>query len=103
VCRRSSAPRSPPADTLALLFSGKLDLFAVPALGELRARGLVRPARFLPPWALDPGWVLSYLTLNTFIGRIDLTAVGAAMADILDHCPRVDIQMPDVSGEVVGT
>jgi uncharacterized protein (TIGR02421 family) len=91
------------ADSLALLFSGKLDLFAVPALGELRARGLVRPARFLPPWALDPGWVLSYLTLNTFIGRIDLTAASAAMADLLEHCPRVDIRMPPVSGEVVGT
>src|SRR6056297_1532916 len=35
------------SDTLALLFSGKLDLFAVPALAELRAQGLVQPARFL--------------------------------------------------------
>jgi len=35
------------ADTLALLFAGKLDLFAVPALGVLRSHGLVRPSRFL--------------------------------------------------------
>ncbi len=91
------------ADSLALLFSGKLDLAAVPALGELRARGLVRPARFLPPWALDPGWVLSYLTLNTFIGRIDLSAVSEAMSDILEQCPRVDIVLPTPSAEVVGT
>jgi len=79
------------SDTLALLFSGKLDLFAVPALAELRAQGLVQPARFLPPWALDPSWVLSYLTLNTFMSHIDLTAVTEAMSDVLAHCPRVEV------------
>lgn len=80
------------ADTLALLFSGKLDLFAIPALAELRSQGLVRPARFLPPWASDPGWVLAHLTLNSFLANIDLRAVTTAMADVLQHCPRVDIQ-----------
>jgi uncharacterized protein (TIGR02421 family) len=79
------------ADTLALLFSGKLDLFSVPALGELRAMGLVQPARFLPPWALDPGWVLAHLTLNSFIANIDLSGVTDAMADVLEHCPHVEI------------
>jgi uncharacterized protein (TIGR02421 family) len=86
------------SDSLALLFSGKLDLAAVPALGVLRSEGLVVPARFLPPWALDPGWVLSYLTLNTFVGRIDLTAVSAAMSEILDQCPRVHIAFRDDAG-----
>jgi uncharacterized protein (TIGR02421 family) len=79
------------ADTLALLFSGKLDLFAVPALGELRAMGLVQPARFLPPWASDPGWVLAHLTLNSFMAGVDLSSVTEAMADVLEHCPRVEI------------
>ena len=82
------------ADTLALLFAGKLDLFAVPALAELRAMGLVRPARFLPPWAADPGWVLAHLTLNTFLAGIDLAGVSAAMADVLEHCPRVEVALP---------
>jgi uncharacterized protein (TIGR02421 family) len=82
------------ADTLALLFSGKLDLFAIPALGELRSQGLVQPAQFLPPWASDPGWVLAHLTLNTFLNNIDLNAVSLAMADLLDQCPRVEIRSP---------
>lgn len=82
-------------DTLALLFSGKLDVYSIPALGELRSQGLVQPARFLPPWASDPGWILAHLTLNTFMAGIDLTAVSEAMADVLVHCPRVEIQFPD--------
>jgi uncharacterized protein (TIGR02421 family) len=86
------------ADTLALLFSGKLDLFSIPALGELRRRGLVKPATFLPPWAADPGWVLAHLTLNSFLARIDLTAVTEAMADVLEHCPRVDVRIPERAG-----
>ena len=83
------------ADTLALLFSGKLDLFSIPALGELRSQGLVIPAKFLPPWAADPGWVLAHLTLNTFMTGIDLDAVSAAMADLLEHCPQVEIRYPN--------
>ncbi len=65
-------------DTLGLLFSGKLDIWSIAALGELRSQGLVKPAKYLPPWALDPGWVLSHLTLNAFIANVDLTVDGRA-------------------------
>jgi uncharacterized protein (TIGR02421 family) len=83
------------ADALGLLFAGKLDLGAIPALAELRALGLCQPARHLPPWASDPGWVLTWLTLSTFNSRIDLDAVGASIGRMLDRCPRVEIAMPD--------
>ena len=85
------------ADTLALLFSGKLDLFAIPALAELRSQGLVKPPKFLPPWASDPGWVLAHLTLSSFLANIDLGVVSEAMADVLEHCPRVEIQFPEAA------
>jgi uncharacterized protein (TIGR02421 family) len=89
-----AAFRAGRADTLGLLFSGKLDLFAIPALGELRSQGLVQRARFVPPWASDPGWVLAHLTLNTFMADIDLSAVTDAMSEVLEHCPRVDVELP---------
>ena len=82
------------ANTLALLFAGKLDLVAVPALAELRSIGLVQPARFLPPWAADPSWILAHLTLNSFLAGIDLNSVSEAMADILKDCPRVEVSLP---------
>lgn len=78
------------SDTLGLLFAGKLDMSAIPALGDLRRRGLCRRARFLPPWAAEPGWVLSYLTLSTFVTRVDLTAVVAGVKQALEQCPPPD-------------
>ncbi|HSP28582.1 MAG TPA: flavohemoglobin expression-modulating QEGLA motif protein [Ilumatobacteraceae bacterium] len=90
-----AAFRAGRADTIGLLFAGKLDLFAIPALAELRRLGLVRPARFAPPWATDPGWILSHLTLMTFMADIDLSAVTSAIADLLDHCPRIETHLPE--------
>jgi len=80
------------SDTLGLLFVGKLDLQAIPALGELRASGVCRPARFLPPWALDPGWLLTYLTLNTFMANVDLAATMEGVREGLSHCPKVPVR-----------
>ncbi|MEQ8436455.1 MAG: flavohemoglobin expression-modulating QEGLA motif protein [Ilumatobacter fluminis] len=79
------------ADTVALLFSGKLDLWSVAALAELRDAGLVNPARFLPPWASDPSWVLTHLTLSTFQAGIDLDVVTEHIAELLEQVPAVDI------------
>ena len=85
------------SDVIGLLFAGKLDMSAIPALAELRSRGLCQPARFVPPWALDPGWVLTYLTLSTFMAAIDLDAVAGAIGEILDRCPKVEIRIPSTN------
>ncbi len=81
-------------DTLGLLFAGKLDIWSIAALAELRSMGLVRPARFVPPWASEPGWVLSHLTLGAFASTIDMSTVADAVGDILAHCPKVDVELP---------
>lgn len=44
---------------------------------------------------MDPGWVLTWLTLSTFMSRIDRDRVSTAMGDLLDRSPRVAVQMPD--------
>lgn len=85
------------SDILALFFAGKLDLSALPALAELRSLGLCRPARFIPPWAQDPGWVLSYLTLSTFLSGIDLNAVALQVEESLKKCAQVELLPPGVN------
>jgi uncharacterized protein (TIGR02421 family) len=77
------------ADCLRIVFAGKLDLHAIPALCELHQLGLCRRARFLPPWASDPRSVLTWLTYSTFAASIDLSTVSAAVGRLLERAPVV--------------
>lgn len=81
-------------DCIGTLFTGKLDLADVPALVELRRLGLCRPPVHLPPWVLDPGWVLTWLTYSTFVAAIDLTRISQAATHLLDRAPRLEISRP---------
>ncbi|MCA9710031.1 MAG: DUF1704 domain-containing protein [Myxococcales bacterium] len=56
-------------DCLELLFTGKLDLRDIPAMAELRRRGLCRRPRYVPPWVSDPRRLLAYFALTDVIGR----------------------------------
>ncbi len=56
-------------DCLELLVTGKLDLQDIPAMIELRRRGLCKRPRFLPPWASDPRRLVAYFALTDAIWR----------------------------------
>ena len=75
---------------MGTLFAGKLDLFDIPALVELRRLGLCRSPVHRPPWVLDPGWALTWLTYSTFVSAIDLAAVSDAVGHVLDRAPQLD-------------
>ncbi len=77
------------ADVLMLLFCGKLDLDDVPVLGQLADMGLLKPPRFLPNWAADRRFLVSYLAYSGFLGRISMGRVHERYADLLDHVPTV--------------
>lgn len=77
-------------DCVGTLFVGKLDLFDIPALVELRRLGLCRSPVHRPPWVLDPGWALTWLTYSTFVSAIDLAAVSRAVGHLLDRVPQLD-------------
>jgi uncharacterized protein (TIGR02421 family) len=80
-------------DCVGTLFVGKLDLQDIPALVELRRLGLCRSAVHRPPWVLDPGWALTWLTYSTFVNAIDLAAVADAMGHVLARAPRIDLDV----------
>jgi hypothetical protein len=63
-----------------LLFSGKFDLDDVEALLELRAAGLLAAPKYLPPWAADLRFLVSYLSYSVFLNEIDVAAVQARYA-----------------------
>jgi uncharacterized protein (TIGR02421 family) len=77
-------------DCVDTLFAGKLALDDIPALVELRRAGLCRAPVHRPPWVVDPGWALTWLTFSTFVAAIDLAAVSNAVGHLLDRTPRLD-------------
>lgn len=75
------------SDVLRLLFCGKLDLQDIPALCELANAGIVRAPRYAPTWAADPGYLLSYLALSSFLNTVDLKKIGARYREMLHDAP----------------
>jgi uncharacterized protein (TIGR02421 family) len=62
---------------IRLLFVGKIDLMDLEAMKQLREAGLVEEPAFMPPWATDLRYLLSYLAYSTFLNEIDLGHVAA--------------------------
>jgi uncharacterized protein (TIGR02421 family) len=77
------------ADVLQLLFCGKLSLADVPVLCELAEMGLLKAPKFLPPWASDRRFLVSYLAYSGFLGRVRMGKVHERYASILQTSPVV--------------
>ena len=59
-------------DCLPLIFCGKLDLEDIPVLSQLAKEGLCKKPKYLPPWASDKRFLLSYLAYSSFLNHIDM-------------------------------
>lgn len=79
------------SDCLLLLFCGKLDIEDIPVLCELAAMGLCRVPQYLPPWAADRRFLLSYLAYSSYLNSIDLAAIRDHYKSLLEHSPIVDL------------
>jgi len=90
-------------DCIRLLFAGKMDIDDMPAITTLAAHGLCTFPRFLPPWARDLRFVLSYIAYSSFLNRMNLERVREHYKDMLDRCapPMMSSQpMPPSDGSV---
>jgi uncharacterized protein (TIGR02421 family) len=83
-----SAGRS---DVVRLLFCGKLDLGDIPALAQLAKAGLLRAPQFVPPWAADPGHLLSYLAFSGFLNSVNLRRVSTRFHEMLGQVPALTL------------
>ncbi len=79
------------SDCLQLLFCGKLDIEDIPVLCELAAAGLCRLPEFVPPWAADRRFLLSYLAYSSYLNSIDLGTIRSHYASLLADSPKVDV------------
>lgn len=79
-------------DCIRLLFAGKLDIEDMPAITTLAAHGLCVFPRFLPPWARDLRFLLSYIAYSSFLNRMNLERVRDHYKDMLANCAPTQTQ-----------
>jgi uncharacterized protein (TIGR02421 family) len=72
-----AAVKTGDAQFIRLLFVGKVDLVDLEAMKMLLDEGLIDGPRFMPPWATDLRYLLSYLAYSTFLNEISLKDVVA--------------------------
>jgi uncharacterized protein (TIGR02421 family) len=77
------------ADLIRLLFVGKLDLEDIPALAILADMGELTPPEFLPDWAKDLRFVVSYLAYSSFLNRVKMPGFRDYYEDMLAKTPGV--------------
>ena len=78
-----AAVRAGEARYIELLFVGKLDLADLEAMKFLSEAGLLEAPRYVPPWARDLRYLLSYLAYSTFLNEINLTNVARRYEELL--------------------
>ena len=78
------------ADLLHLLFCGKLDIEDLGALAELAAAGYCKPPVFLPPWAEDLRFLLSYLAYSSFLNTVNLSALRHHYGELTQTAPKLN-------------
>ena len=75
------------ADCLPLLFCGKMDLEDVPALAQLTEAGLCGAPAFLPPWAADRRYLVTFLSYSHFLSQAGLEQGRTHYHELLTHTP----------------
>jgi len=85
-------------DCIRLLFAGKLDIEDMPAVTMLAAHGLCVQPRFLPPWARDLRFLVSYIAYSSFLNRMNLEQVRGHYKEMLAMCVKPDsLRSPDAA------
>lgn len=77
------------ADCIRMLFVGKLDLEMIPALCRLAERGLVQPAKFLPPWVSDLRFLVCALAYASSMSLTPTPNVLSRMQTLLEDAPQL--------------
>ena len=77
------------SDLIRVLFVGKLDIEDIPALAQLASQKRIMPPKFMPPWASDLRFLVSYMAYSAFLNQVKMPGFQAYYARELDEVPDV--------------
>lgn len=60
------------ADLIRIAFSGKLDIEDLPAIAYLAGEGELIAPKYMPPWAKDLRFLVSYLAYSSFLNQVKM-------------------------------
>lgn len=77
------------ADLIRVAFTGKLDIEDLPALAYLAGKGELAPPKFMPPWAKDLRFLVSYLAYSSFLNQVKMPGFQRYYETALNGVPVV--------------
>ena len=77
------------SDLIRVLFVGKLDIEDIPALAQLASQKRIEPPKFMPPWASDLRFLVSYMAYSAFLNQVKMPGFQSYYERELDEVPDV--------------
>ncbi len=77
------------SDLIRVLFVGKLDIEDIPALAHLARHDQILPPKFMPPWASDLRFLVSYMAYSAFLNQVKMPGFQAYYEEALGDVPDV--------------
>ena len=77
------------ADLIRVLFVGKMDLEDLPALAQLASQDRIAPPQFMPAWAKDLRFLVSYMAYSSFLNQVKMPGFQSYYETALKDVPVV--------------
>jgi len=77
------------ADLIRILFCGKMDIEDIPALAQMASKGRMRAPQFMPPWAKDLRFLVSYMAYSGFLNQVKMPGFQSYYQEELEDVPIV--------------
>ena len=77
------------ADLIRILFCGKMDLEDLPALAQLASTKRLTPPKFMPPWAEDLRFLVSYMAYSGFLNQVKMPGFQKHYEEELKDVPVI--------------
>ena len=77
------------ADLIRVLFVGKMDLEDLPALAQLASQDRIAPPQFMPAWAKDLRFLVSYMAYSGFLNQVKMPGFQSYYETALKDVPVV--------------